>query len=223
MCGRFTLTKTLEEVNTFLENQFETRMPDIDYEPRYNIAPTQDVIALIFDGQKYRAGFLPWGMPFNGSEDKKNISDVINARAESLSEKPFFSALLQNHRCLVVMDGYYEWKREGKPIQPYYFTFPNHGLFVVAGLYKSWMTQTQDKRFGASLITLEASDNIKQIHDRMPAILSPSEAKNWLTLTDRRLNVIPKDLTFYEVSPLVNKATVDDQCLIKQYKSPSLF
>jgi len=194
MCGRFTQTKSREEV---LEALGEIELPPLFY-GRYNIAPTQKV-AVIRQDAPTRAEECIWGF-----ENPRSGAPVINARSETLSERPMFKNLLSANRCLIPADGFYEWK--GK--QPYYFQLPDMRLFAFAGLWR-------DGR--CTIITRAADANMRGIHDRMPVILTSEHWKSWLAPSCRVtsvLTIVSTDVTpslkVIPVSRRVNKVANDD-------------
>ena len=200
MCGRFTQTKSRKEVLDQLAN---IELPPL-FHRRYNIAPSQTV-AVIRQDEPTRPEECIWGF-------EKPVSKglVINARLETLAERPMFKDLLANHRCLIPADGFYEWK--GK--QPYYFQLPEKELFAFAGLWR-------DDR--CCIITRTADQYMKDIHDRMPVILTPDHWNRWL---ENFKPVVAPQLTIRPVSRRVNKVDIDDPaCLdpIDEQTDLSLF
>jgi putative SOS response-associated peptidase YedK len=189
MCGRFTQTKSREEV---LEQLGSIELPPL-FLGRYNIAPTQK-IAVIRQDNPSCAEECIWGF----STPRSN-APVINARSETLTERPMFKELLTGNRCLIPADGFYEWKGR----QPYYFHLPDHALFAFAGL---WCEDL------CVIITRAADGNMQGIHDRMPVILTRGDRAVWL---DRyALPERAPDLITRPVSRRVNSVANDDpQCL----------
>ncbi|QBG47540.1 SOS response-associated peptidase [Verrucomicrobia bacterium S94] len=211
MCGRFTQTKTRKEV---LEQIGEIELPPL-FQRRYNIAPTQRV-TVIRQQNPAKAEEAVWGF-----ENPRSTSPVINARSETLTERPMFKSLLFTHRCLIPADGFYEWKDR----QPYYFQTLKKQLFAFAGLYK---------RGRCVIITRAADHNMQGIHDRMPVILSPEQWKDWLlvpppgkpksTIVHMELPEHPAPLSARPVSLRVNKVIHDDPaCLDPGEVQTSLF
>lgn len=177
MCGRFTLTIGTEELmNRFLL----TQLPE-EYVPRYNIAPGQLILAIITDHhQSRRAGFLRWGLVPAWSRDEKIGNKMINARSETLHEKPSFKSLLSRKRCLIPADGFFEWKVTGQGKQPVRILFQDERVFSMAGLYDTWLNSEGKKIHSCTIITTEANDLIRPVHHRMPVILKPEEEEKWL-------------------------------------------
>ena len=198
MCGRFTQTQTREEV---LEQLAEIELPPL-FHGRYNIAPTQPVAAIRQQAPNRAEEFI-WGFEAN--------TLVINARSETLAERPMFRDLLDTNRCLIPADGFYEWKGR----QPYYFQLPEKTLFAFAGLWR-------DGR--CVVITRAADRNMQGIHDRMPVIIPQERWETWLlppknaisksTAVDLDMAFPPPSLTARPVSMRVNKVANDDpSCL----------
>lgn len=179
MCGRFTLTSPTQEI----ASQFgiEHLAP---VEPRYNIAPTQGVgVVRIADDLFSPPVWLlcHWGLIPPWAKDSKTAARLINARAETVDEKPTFRRAFKSRRCLIPANGFYEWRREGKRKQPYYIQLKGGGLFAFAGLWESW----QDKESGkvipsCTILTTEANALVKPLHDRMPVIMPPEDYGEWL-------------------------------------------
>ena len=159
---------------------------DIDFRPRYNIAPTQNILIVTSDGHDNHLNqTAKWGLIPHWAKDSNVGSHMINARAETLSEKPSFKGLLKSHRCIVVADGFYEWKHEGKIKRPMYITLKDRHPFGFAGLYSLWKDQAGEEIMTCTIITTAANDLVESIHDRMPVILSKQDEELWLQ-SDRR-------------------------------------
>ncbi|HVZ41208.1 MAG TPA: SOS response-associated peptidase [Candidatus Kapabacteria bacterium] len=177
MCGRFTLTKDL---GRFLEQLEITFPPQLAHPRRYNIAPGQPVTILVADpGLRVEIaewGFIPTWVPYDA-----DARAVINARAESLSErKPYFRGAFRSARCAVLADGFFEWKREKKGKIPYRITLGDGELFAMAGLWGTPHAADGAEHPTCAIITVEANDLVRPIHDRMPAILHPEDLLVWL-------------------------------------------
>ena len=211
MCGRFTLTATFEEIidrfdiAAFLEEE--------NYAPSYNIAPSQAVLAVINDGKSNRMGFLKWGLVPPWAKDSAIGHKMINARAETLSEKPSFRTAFKKKRCLVIADSFYEWKRhEDKSKTPMRIKLKSADLFAMAGIWEAWKSPEGKTLYTCSVITTGPNELMKDIHDRMPVILKPEDEKTWLNpsisdTNDLNKLLIPYDenlMETYEVSSLVN-------------------
>jgi putative SOS response-associated peptidase YedK len=170
MCGRFTL---------HARDRIRLKgLPDLDlpFEPRYNIAPSQEIIAIADFGHGPEARPLVWGLVPSWSSDGKGF---INARAESLEDKPSFSESFQRRRCLIPADGFFEWRSVGRSKQPYYLQLNDESPFAFAGIWDQWRN-TESSVPSCAIITTAANELIAQLHDRMPAILQPDSFDIWL-------------------------------------------
>lgn len=172
MCGRFTLHHYGRDVAArFLFPQ------DPDWQPRYNLAPTQPVLAVRRGDDGREAARLRWGLVPSWSKGPGTGPPLINARADTAATKPAFRDALKKRRCLVVADGFFEWKTAGKDKQPYYFTRADGGLFAFAGMWERWGDGPLES---VALLTTEANDLLRDVHDRMPVILSAEDEASWL-------------------------------------------
>jgi putative SOS response-associated peptidase YedK len=151
-----------------------------DWQPRYNIAPTQPIAAIVADNQAYRAQLMRWGLVPFWADDLAIGNRMINARAETLQEKPAFRGPLAKRRCAIVADGYYEWQKQAKAKQPFWIHRPQDRLFAFAGLWDTNRKASDQEVVSATIITTVASDTVSSIHDRMPAVLTPEALVRWL-------------------------------------------
>ena len=188
MCGRFTLRANLNDVvEQFQIGDLPNTLPEPTSRPRYNIAPTQTVLAIRCPqdvAHKELVG-LRWGLIPSWAKDASIGNQTINARAETVAEKPAFRSAFKKHRCLILADGYYEWKAEGKLKQPYFFHRKDDRPFAFAGLYERCSGQQgasdpPDPWETCSIITTDANAFTQPIHDRMPVILHPADFSRWL-------------------------------------------
>ena len=212
MCGRYSLTADLGE----LAGRFEFDGDWDAFDKRYNIAPTQEVLTVV-GGQTRRAGFMRWGLIPHWAKDIKVGSRMINARAETVAEKPAFRDALRRRRCLVLADGFYEWQRVGGSRRPMRVVMQSGEPFAFAGLWSVW-TDLQGNRIpSCAIITTEANDLLRHIHDRMPVILPRDLEEVWLdadvqdpgTLGGVLAPYQDGAMEVYEVSTLVNSAAND--------------
>ena len=222
MCGRSSLTKTEKE----LEERFRATFYSEDLErynplPNFNVAPTQlhPVITLQEPSiiHLYRWGLIPFW-----AKDIKIGAKMINARIESIAEKPAFRQAFEKRRCIVPFDGYYEWLKTPEGKIPYRIRVTNTEIFTIAGLYEFWRGTDGQSINSFTLITKEADPKIAHLHDRMPLILLPEQEKLWLDATVptkdvmNALEPVPGDyITWYRVSDRVNKVTENDAGLIQ--------
>ncbi|CCV66445.1 conserved hypothetical protein (DUF159) [Paracholeplasma brassicae] len=220
MCGRFTLTLTKEELLGYLKRQFDIDELRQEYIlPKFNIAPTQNALCVIFDGHKYRAGNLSFGL--TNLLYKENKKKLLNARSETIYEKHAFSLLITKKRCLIISDGYYEWDSNR---QPYYFLTQEKEPLVYAGIYQSHKGIDGKLIHEMAILTKEATDDLKHIHQRMPLILSKAQQIQYLenpTSNQAFFNQTfliknEKKLDYYPVSSLVNSYFNDNPLLIER-------
>ena len=177
MCGRYTL-KTAPEI---VAEQFQLEQP-LAIQPRYNVAPSQLVACIRTNPASIeREGvFLWWGLIPSWAKDPKIGMQLINARAETLAEKPSFRAAFRHRRCLVLADGFYEWRREGRTKQPYFFRFREGGPFAMCGLWERWEKSDGSPIESCAIVTTESNAVLEPIHNRMPVILNPKDYDLWL-------------------------------------------
>lgn len=211
MCGRFTLTATVDQlidrfdIEYFLEQE--------NFQPSYNIAPSQSVLAVINNGRHNKMGFLRWGLIPPFAKDISIGNKMINARSETLLEKPSFRTAYKKKRCLIIADSFYEWKRldEKKKI-PMRIKLKSEELFAMAGLWENWKSPEGKSIFSCTVITTTPNKLVGDIHDRMPVILRPEDEKIWLDpmindthLLEQLMGPLDENLMeVYEVSSLVN-------------------
>jgi putative SOS response-associated peptidase YedK len=182
MCGRFTLTQDIQTVAHTIMSPRTVAIPsNLQVVSRYNIAPTQDVVTVMNNGGLH-LDILRWGLIPSWSKEENIGSRMINARAESLAEKPSFKRLLHSKRCLVVADGFYEWRQESgsKSKTPMYITLKNRETFAFAGLWDSWHSPDGQQIRTCTVITTEPNELLATIHNRMPAILTSEAREMWL-------------------------------------------
>lgn len=178
MCGRYTLTTPADEIAEMLGISHT-----LSAQPRYNIAPTQNIlIARHNEHNERELTMLRWGLIPAFIKDPKKVVKPINARSESVHEKPFFKDAFRQRRCLIPVDGYYEWKALGKVKQPYLMRL-NNKVFFVAGIWETWISQEGEVIETAAMITTSANDIVSKVHDRMPVILKPENFSLWLNNT----------------------------------------
>lgn len=174
MCGRYTL---IVDIKTVAE-KFGVA-PNLEAKPRYNIAPTQEVVSVMQNGASHLA-WLRWGLIPSWAKDESIGSRMINARAESLAEKPSFRGLLRSKRCLIIADGFYEWKQENGSKIPMYIKLKSGEPFAFAGLWDHWKSPDGQDIRSCTIITTEPNELVAPIHNRMPAILLPEAYDIWL-------------------------------------------
>jgi len=214
MCGRFTLTvDPAEAQDTFSNYSFPEK-----FAPRFNIAPTQPVLAIPND-DKFAADFFIWGLIPMWAKDPQIGSRLINARSETLAEKPSFRGSLKYKRCLILADGFYEWKgAPGKKTKtPFFIHMKDRKPFAFAGLWDSWNSPDGSQIKTCTIITTEPNELMSLLHNRMPVILHPRDYAKWLDPSAQTpdqllplLRPFPADkMDAYPVTPLVNKPAND--------------
>jgi putative SOS response-associated peptidase YedK len=176
MCGRFTQAAPGEVIDEVFDLLDVPRLA-----PRYNIAPTQDVAAVrTVSGGRRELLQLHWGLIPSWAKDRSIGSRMINARAETVADKPAFRAALRSRRCLVLADGFYEWQRLGARKQPYFIGLHDGGPFAFAGLWERWAPEGSEPVESCTILTTTANEVIAAIHERMPVILDAQDHAAWL-------------------------------------------
>lgn len=225
MCGRITMAYTMDAVTEYLYRNYHIGDFASHTEialPRYNVAPGQQLIAVINDGKEFRAGLLKWGfVPFFQKSEKAGYN-MINAKAETVAQKPAFRTALKTNRCIILADGFYEWKKENDRKIPMRFLLEDRRIFGFAGLWSTMTCEDGSRLSTCTIITTVANLLLAPVHDRMPVILSPEHERLWLdpkiTDPDLLLSVLlpfdPKKMVAYPVSPKINNAHFDDPSCI---------
>ncbi len=175
MCGRFTLTSNMDD----LQGRFGFEARDLVYRPSYNIAPTQLVLAVTNDGQR-RAEFMRWGLVPFWAKDIKIGYRMINAVGETAATKPAFRAAFKKRRCLILADGFFEWRKDGKEKIPTYIFLKSREPFAFAGLWETWKSPEGETVKSCTIVTTKPNEFMEPIHNRMPVILSGETEALWL-------------------------------------------
>jgi putative SOS response-associated peptidase YedK len=207
MCGRFVLRCTVDEVRA----EFDIGEIQWAFEPSFNIAPGQDVLAVLNGGGR-RLAKMRWGLIPSWSKDPQIGDRMINARAETLAQKPSFSRSFKERRCLIVASGFYEWQARAGKKYPVYIRLRSDRPFGFAGLYDVWRPAEGDPVTSCTIITTMPNELLAPIHNRMPVIIRPEDRSEWL---DRGVKDLPRlqkllnpypdsDLEAYEVSTKCN-------------------
>jgi len=214
MCGRFALTVD----PTDLQEAFPDYAFPPQYAPRYNVAPTQPILAVPNDGS-HAAGFFVWGLIPSWAKDPAIGNKLINARAETLAEKPSFRSAFKYHRCLIFADGFYEWQAQpgGKSKVPHFIRLTGGKPFAFAGLWEHWQAPDGSQVRSATIITTRPNELMARLHNRMPVILHPVDYTKWLDPApampgDLQQLLVPYpagEMNAYPVSTLVNKPEND--------------
>lgn len=209
MCGRFALAIALEELAEWFQL---AEVPD--FPPRYNIAPTQPIAAILKTADRPDRHFqlLRWGLIPSWAKDPGIGNRLINARAESVAAKPSFRSAFKRRRCLIPASGFYEWRKQNRGKQPHFVRLRNQPLFAFAGLWETWQDIPT-----ATIITTAANPDLQPIHDRMPVILQPQDYDTWLDpdlqnpeqLQSLLQPLPPRTIEHYPVSSQVNAPSQD--------------
>lgn len=218
MCGRFTLTVSPETVQTSFNL---TSVPEI-LSPRYNVAPSQS-IAVITNENVSSLDFYRWGLVPSWAKDASMGNKMINARGETVHEKPAFRSAFRRRRCLILADGFYEWQKQNTVKVPMYIHVEEHRPFAFAGLWEIWRGEGGEVIRSCTILTTTPNSLMASIHERMPVILSLEDYDTWLAPDeqpiDRLMKLVkpydPAKMAAYPVSKLVNKPSYDSPELIQ--------
>jgi putative SOS response-associated peptidase YedK len=192
MCGRFIL---LTDLSVIVES-FGIQEIAAEYKPGVNISPGQFIAAVVHDDKKRLVAFR-WGLIPAWANDPSIGYKMFNARAETVAEKPSFRCAFQKRRCLIPVDGFYEWQKAGKAKKPFCFSLKSGHPFGLAGLYETWISPEQGPINTATIITTEPNDLIRPIHDRMPVIIPKDKQAEWLDPHNDNLNELSSLLKPY--------------------------
>ena len=206
MCGRYANKNSFEDIEKLFQADL-IQSPSISIQPSYNICPTQYSPVVVSAGEKYYMENMHWGLIPSWSKDSKFATNLINARIETVQEKPSFKGLTNASRCIVIASGYYEWVQTDSGKQPYYIN-GEHDVLPIAGLWTRWK---DIKSF--TIITKSANSNISNIHHRMPLIIEQNHIKSFLDHSikfDSSYNNQDIRLRYHKVSKLVNKPVKND-------------
>lgn len=207
MCGRFILTSPGKD----LAEHFGL-LTEPELSPRYNIAPTTEVATIRLEpgSNSRRLTYLKWGLIPFWAKDTSIGSNLINARCETLSQKPAFRAAFKSRRCLIPANGFYEWMKTKERKQPYLIQMTNGSLFAFAGLWEHWEGQENVVLESCTIITTESNDFLRPIHDRMPVIISSKDYDSWLIPKVSGRDLLQpypsSEMIYFPVNPRVNRA-----------------
>jgi len=227
MCGRFALPWPSKNVR---EHFMLPEIPDLM--PRYNIAPSQNVAAIrqLAENWPRQLDMLRWGLIPHWAKDKKIGYKMINARAETITEKPSFRTAIKKRRCLIAAGGFYEWQHKGGTKKPYYIQLKNESLIGIAGLWESWTDPDGDSIESCTIITTGANELVRQIHERMPVIIQPEYYDLWLeqnTNQEKLLQLFKpypaEEMVAYRVSSKVNSPKNDTPDCLLETSTTKLF
>ncbi|MFC3880701.1 SOS response-associated peptidase [Algoriphagus namhaensis] len=218
MCGRYSLGKDKKD----LEERFQAEML-AEFNPRYNIAPTQ-LVPVITSQSPKGFSFFYWGITPDFGKNKPVSQKLINAKAETVDQKISFKSSFKSRRCIIPADGFYEWKRLGKKTKiPYRFALADQGLFSFAGIWEEYETLNGDVQHTFLVLTTSPNSLVSEVHDRMPVILNREDEKKWLDnySSPEELKALLKPyeedkMISFTVSPSVNSVQNDYPSLLKK-------
>jgi len=226
MCGRFTITSVDDLIDEFGELVLPAEL-----RPRYNVAPTQPV-PIIANDNRGAVRLVRWGLIPYWAKDMAIGNRMINARSETAASKPAFRSAFARRRCLVLADGFYEWKREGKAKTPFYICRRDRRPFSFAGLWERWKAPDDAEVLSCTILTGPANDLMTPIHDRMPIIVAREDRDRWLAEERLPADAVADILSpppsegyeRFEVSRLVNSPSNDTpECVEPAQAQRSLF
>jgi putative SOS response-associated peptidase YedK len=221
MCGRYTLRASSQD----LVKQFRL-FEAVEFPPRYNIAPTQPVPVIRRTDAGRRLELLRWGLVPAWAEDVSIGYRLINARAETAATRPAFRAAFRQRRCLMPADGFFEWQKVGGKKTPFYIRRCDGAPFAFAALWERWLGPEEQHIESCALLTTDANDRVRPIHDRMPVILSPESYDRWLDPSIQDAGALmellqpcpAEEITAYRVSTYVNNARHEGPQCIEPYE-----
>jgi putative SOS response-associated peptidase YedK len=213
MCGRFVGFRKLEELKKYIPID----KADCEISENYNVAPSQEVFSIIKIEALNTLEKLHWGLVPFWAKDKTIGNKLINARSETVAIKPSFRDAFKKRRCLILADGYYEWKGEKGTKQPYFITLPDESPFVFAGLWETWDNQGQNDSVykSCTILTTEASESIREIHHRMPVVLEPDVYDAWLDPDKQNIDELQAIITTDIIRDFINWPVSKDVNTVK--------
>lgn len=219
MCGRFVTIIPGEELKKIFAL---IEIPQL--EPRFNVAPTQNVgvIRAVVDVPLNRYSLMKWGLIPSWSKDASAGSHMINARSETVAEKPAFRHAIKYNRCIIPVSGFYEWSHEEHEKRPHYIHLKDHEPMALAGIWEHWKTPNGESLETFSILTTTANKLLEPLHDRMPVILKPSDYQFWLNKNMHDAHELEttykpfpaEEMAYYEVPSLVNNPRFDSPACI---------
>ncbi len=220
MCGRFTNNAKPEQIKT--EFNVGVKNPNL-FQPRFNIAPSQMIDVVLAPESERILSQLKWGLVPSWSKDAPTSKGLINARAETITEKPSFREAFKSRRCIIPASGFYEWQKKGTGAkQPFYFYLNDKDVFGFAGLWEEWLDkQTGELLETCTIITTEANEVLKPVHERMPVILKAESYDEWLDAKVKNTEKLQRLLVPYPADEM-NSHVVSRSVNIPDSDSPDL-
>lgn len=218
MCGRFSQSKSKQDV----KKRFNVKKVSEALTPMFNVAPDMG-IPVILNTVPDEVTLARWGLLPSWAKEQKTQYSMINARAETLYEKPAYKRLIKGHRCLIIADSFYEWKKVGPKKQPYRIMLKDEGLFAFAGLWDLW-EKGENAILSCTIITTSANDVVNDVHERMPVILPREKEQDWLKLEDsgKLMQLLrpldPAEMKLYPISTAVNNPGNNTKELFEEVK-----
>ncbi len=216
MCGRFSIIDDIDKIC----QRFSCRAVKLDFKPRFNVAPTQEVPVIISKQGCNELIIMRWGLIPSWAKDSKIGSRLINARMETISEKPSFRSSFRHRRCIIPSNGYYEWQKNGKEKLPYRIVMDTEEMFGFAGLWDRWLDEAGRELLSFTIITAEAIPAVNNIHNRMPFVLRKEEEQSWLDGGHGQdfMNILKpaENLMSYRVAAIVNSPANDVPACIEK-------
>lgn len=217
MCGRFVCKSDLRDFAKLVN----ASIGQCDYKPSFNISPRKPVAVVMEEGEK-KLVTMRWGLIPSWAKDESISDKLINARSETIAEKPSFRAAFRERRCLICADGFYEWQETSKGKAPVFIYLTSGKPFFMAGLYEIWKSPSGEEVRSCTIITTAANEMMNPIHTRMPVIVDPEYYEKWLDPSFRDIEVLqsilkpydPAQMTSHKVTTLVNSPKHNSQDLI---------
>ena len=221
MCGRKTLTMSKKAI---IEELMVDEWQVEDYSQSYNIAPTQNSLIMVQDKGSNIVREMRWGLIPGWSKNELRGSKMINARLETVTTKPSFKNLINQNRCIILSNGYYEWKQDGNIKVPFFIHKRDQGLMLFAGLWTTWSISSKIV-FTYTILTTKAQKDISAIHDRMPVLLDKSKVGMWTNHNNQfseiqqELSKFKYNFSFYQVSDFVNTPNNNSMACVAPFKA----
>ena len=225
MCGRYASSRDARDLASAFGVE---EVPEEELAPSWNVAPTDPVYAVVERDDRRQLRVFRWGLVPSWSKDAKGAARIINARRETVTEKPAFRAAYARRRCLVPGDGYYEWQKDGTRKQPWYLTPRDGSPLAMAGLYEVW-SHGDERLWTCTIITTEAADELGHVHDRTPLLVPREDWARWLdpTVEDPGQDLLvpgtPGVLDAWPVGAAVGNVRVDGPQLVEPVEADTLF